>query len=599
MGELRSFQTSMRTTLCGLPRREQVGSELLLVGWVRRRRDHGGLIFVDLTDYSGFTQVVFTPEFEAAFSLGGALRLEYVIQVRGKVRARPEGTVNEGIPTGAVELEVYEATLLSPAQTPPFVIEDDVDAKEELRLSYRFLDLRRPVMQQTLRLRHQVYRSVRTYLDAHGFCEVETPILTKTTPEGARDFLVPSRLHPGAFYALPQSPQLFKQVLMCSSLDRYYQIVRCFRDEDFRANRQPEFTQIDLEMSFIREDDVKQIVEGLVSTVWRECAKRELPLPFPRLCYDEVMSRFGVDAPDLRFGLELNELTEIFRGTGFQAVRTAIESGGVAKGIILDASIEYSRREIDELSQSVATYGAKGLSWARREGGTLSGPLSKFITPETTTKLEALGFGESCLLLLVAGPKSIVNATLGAVRVQIARAKKLIDSTKLSFLWVDEFPLVEFDETLQRYLSVHHPFTSPLLRDESDEKRLADDPRQVKARAYDLVLNGQEIAGGSIRIHDARIQERIFQLLGISQEEAAAKFGFLLEALSYGAPPHGGIAVGLDRLVMLLAGTESIRDVIAFPKTSSGLDLMVGAPSPVTPEQLAEIGMTLISAKRG
>ena len=585
-----------RTNKCGLVGPSDVGQEIRLCGWVRRRRDHGGLVFVDLADYSGFCQIVFNPDWPEPFKLGGQLRSEYVISVQGVLRGRPEGTINREIPTGEVELEVRTAELLSEAQTPPFLIQDNGDVKEDVRLKYRFLDLRRPQMQRMLRLRHQVCQSTRGYLDALDFCEVETPILAKPTPEGARDFLVPSRLSQGQFYALPQSPQLFKQVLMCASLDRYYQIVRCFRDEDLRANRQPEFTQIDIEMSFIDEADIMDVVEGLIARIWKECAGIEVKLPLLRLTYEEAMDRFGVDAPDMRFGLELFDVSQALSNSGFQVFRDILETGGVIKGICVPGEAERSRKELDDLTDVVKIYGAKGLLWIKVREEDIQSPVAKHLNKEEVEALRSIsGAGDGDLLLLVADEKPVARAALGALRVHLGRQLNLIDEKALCFLWVQSFPLLEYDKAAGRFCAVHHPFTSPALKTAEDLENLEKDPAQLKARAYDVVLNGQELGGGSIRIHRADIQQRVFKLLGIGPEEAQEKFGFLLEALSYGAPPHGGIALGLDRLVMLLLGTDSIRDVIAFPKTQKGQDLMLSAPAPATIEQLLELGIKVIA----
>lgn len=565
---------------------------------MRRRRDHGGLIFVDLADYSGFTQVVFTPEKEQAFSLGESLRSEFVIQVQGKLRPRPEGTLNKELPTGEVELEVFEAQILSQSETPPFVIQESIDAKEELRLKYRYLDLRRPSMQSMLRLRHKAYQATREYLNKLEFCEVETPILSKPTPEGARDFLVPSRLSKGEFYALPQSPQLFKQVLMVSSLDRYYQIVRCFRDEDLRANRQPEFTQIDIEMSFVEEKDVQELTEGLVRSIWRECAGVELEEKFPRLTYDECIERFGVDAPDMRFGLELQDVSDLAADTEFKVFRAAIESEGVVKGFCIPDGASLSRKDFDDLTEFVKPYGAKGLAWVKVDGEELKSPIAKFIPKPVMDSLrERFGAEDGDAIVFVADQASVAHPALGALRLHVGKTRGFIDESQLKFLWVEKFPLVEQDAVAGRYVSVHHPFTAPLLDSEEGLAALSSNPGALKARAYDIVLNGQEIGGGSIRIHRADVQQKVFDLLGIDEEEARAKFGFLLDALSFGAPPHGGIALGLDRIVMLLAGTDSIRDVIAFPKTQRGQDLMVNAPAKSPVESLVELGIRVVAEK--
>lgn len=585
-----------RTCKCGEVRNEYVGKTVTLCGWVRRRRDHGGLIFVDLADHSGHTQIVFNPDSAQAFEQAGALRSEYVIGVCGQLRMRPEGTVNRDLPTGSFELAAKELQVFSPAQTPPFLIQDETDAKEDSRLRYRMLDLRRPRMQEILRLRHRLCRAARGYLDANGFCEIETPILSKPTPEGARDFLVPSRLSPGEFYALPQSPQLFKQVLMCSGFDRYYQIARCFRDEDLRANRQPEFSQIDIEVSFPDETLMRELMEGLVIAIWKETVGVTLPQPFPTITYGEAMNRFGVDAPDMRFDLELRDASAIFRDAQFQVFRTVLDTGGVVKGICVKGGSDLSRKDLDELANFVKIYDAKGLSWIKIEGAGISSPISKFLSPAHIQQLKDLFEADAGDCILIVGDSAkIAHSSLGALRVNLAQQRGLINREALRFVWVVDFPCFDFDAAANRYVSLHHPFTSPVLETEADHERLRSEPGKCVARAYDLVLNGQEIAGGSIRIHHPEVQKTVFRHLGIGEEEAQRKFGFLLEALSFGAPPHGGIAFGVDRLVMLLTGTDSIRDVIAFPKTQKGFDMFVQSPSAPDPGQLLELGIKVVA----
>lgn len=582
---------------CGEITESDIGKNFTLCGWVYRRRDHGGLIFIDLRDRSGILQIVFSPNVSSiAHEKAHDLRNEFVLSVSGEIRKRPEGTENPNMSTGQVEMYVENLDILNESSALPFILEDAAEASESLRLKHRYLDLRRPEMQRNLIIRHKAVKIIRDYLDEKGFLEIETPMLTKSTPEGARDYLVPSRLNPGCFYALPQSPQIFKQILMVAGLDKYFQITKCFRDEDLRADRQPEFTQVDIEMSFVDSDDIISLIEGMMYKLFKESLGVEITIPFKRLSYRESLERFGNDKPDMRFGLELKEMADLAEKGNFKVFLDAVKSGGRIKALNARGMASLSRKEIDTLTETAISYGAKGLAWIKVKNG-FESPITKFFSEDILSQMaQRLDAEDGDLMLFVADKENIVFDVLSRMRLEIGRKLNLIKSG-FEFAWITDFPLLEWNEDEGRYEAMHHPFTSPMDEDIkklhsfniSEMQRPGSELSHLKAKAYDIVLNGYEIGGGSIRIHRRDIQKKMFEMLGISDEEARAKFGFLLDALEYGAPPHGGIALGLDRLVMIMVGASSIRDVIAFPKTQKAFCLMSGTPSTVDPKQLREL----------
>ena len=594
MGE--ALEGLKRTNMCGDLREAHISNKVTVMGWVQRKRNLGGLVFIDLRDRTGLLQLVFGEEINReAFEKADLVKSEYCIAVTGEIIKRE--SPNENLPTGLVELKGENIKILSESETPPIYIKEDLDASENIRLKYRYLDLRRPDMQRILMIRHKTAKVVRDFLDEKGFLEMETPMLTKSTPEGARDYLVPSRNYPGMFYALPQSPQLFKQLLMVSGYDKYFQIAKCFRDEDLRSNRQPEFTQVDIEMSFVEQDDVIAVNEALIKRVFKEVVNEDVKLPIKRMPYKEAMDRYGSDKPDLRFGMEINDITEEVKECEFAVFKGAIDNGGSVRAIKVDNAADMGRKKIDKLGEFVKTYKAKGLAWIAYKEEEIKSPIAKFLTEDQMQSvLNKVGAKAGDLVLIVADKDSVVLQTLGALRLQLAKELEILKNNKeFNFVWVTEFPLVDYNEEENRYVAAHHPFTMPM---DEDLQYLESEPGRVRAKAYDIVLNGEELGGGSIRIHDSKLQETMFKVLGFTQEKAWERFGFLLEAFKYGPPPHGGLAFGLDRMVMFLAGTENIKDVIAFPKNQNAFCPMTEAPNMVDDKQLHELGITKTEEKK-
>ncbi len=580
-----------RTHKCGDLSSKNIGEEVIIMGWVHKRRNHGGVIFVDIRDRSGLVQVVFNPDLNIeAFKEADKMRSEFVVAIEGEVRKRPEGTINEELKTGEIELKGVNLVILNEAKTPPLLVDNVLDVGEDLRLKYRYLDLRRPVMQKIMYLRHRIMKTTRDYLSENGFWEIETPILTKSTPEGARDYLVPSRVFPGHFFALPQSPQIFKQLLMISGMEKYFQIARCFRDEDLRANRQPEFTQIDLEMSFVSKKDIMEITEGLMKRLFL-LVDIKIPDSIPVMSYERAINEYGLDKPDLRFSMKLKDISDIVSESEFRVFSKTVSDGGCVKGIQVEQGADFPRSKIDGYTEYVKLFNAKGLAWMVVKNDEIKSPIAKFLSQEEIDRIiKKMGAGSGDLLLFVADQLDVVASSLGNLRVKIAREINLIPDNEYKFLWVIDFPLLEYDDSRGRFIAKHHPFTSPI---KEDIPLLTSNPKKVRTNAYDLVLNGEELGGGSIRIHKRELQEKVFSTLNINKEEYEDKFGFLLEALEYGAPPHGGIALGLDRLAMIMGKCKSIRDVIAFPKTQKSASPLTDAPSHVSSEQLSELNLQI------